>query len=107
MTLPLAPGLTPDMIPDVLMRLREVDFRLGRFERGFLSEDGIKEREWYRHLGVAPGKWTGYGATRFPALSEAIEIEHNATLAQAEVGRLVEIVETLISTLTLSLTKQD
>jgi N-acetylated-alpha-linked acidic dipeptidase len=87
---------------DSMPRLREIDIRLGRFEQGFLSETGIKDREWYRHLGVAPGKWKGYGATPFPALSEAIEIERNATLAKAEVGRLVEVVETLITTLTPS-----
>lgn len=86
-----------------MMRLREASIRLGRFERGFLSETGIKDREWYRHLGVAPGKWKGYGATPFPALSESIEIERNATLAKMEVSRLVEVVETLISTLTPSL----
>ena len=87
-----------------MMIIREISLRLARFERGFLSENGIKDREWYRHLGVAPGKWKGYGATPFPALSEAIQLDRNATLAKAEVGRLVEVVETLISTLTLSLT---
>jgi len=33
--------------------------KLIMFERGFISQDGIKDREWYRHLGVAPGKWLG------------------------------------------------
>ena len=33
--------------------------KLIAFERGFISEGGIKDREWYRHLGVAPGKWLG------------------------------------------------
>ena len=33
--------------------------KLIMFERGFISWDGIKDREWYRHLGVAPGKWLG------------------------------------------------
>ena len=34
----------------------------------------------------------GYGATPFPALSEAIEIEKDADLAEAEVTRLVRVV---------------
>jgi N-acetylated-alpha-linked acidic dipeptidase len=34
-----------------------INKKLGMFERGFLSDAGIKDREWYRHLGVAPGKW--------------------------------------------------
>jgi hypothetical protein len=25
----------------------------------FIHPAGIKDREWYRHLGVAPGKWLG------------------------------------------------
>ena len=34
-----------------------INKKLASFERGFLSDAGIKDREWYRHLGVAPGKW--------------------------------------------------
>lgn len=40
-------------------RVRAVNQKLVAFERGFISEDGIKDREWYKHLGVAPGKWLG------------------------------------------------
>jgi N-acetylated-alpha-linked acidic dipeptidase len=40
-------------------RVRAVNQKLAAFERGFISKDGIPEREWYRHLGVAPGKWLG------------------------------------------------
>jgi N-acetylated-alpha-linked acidic dipeptidase len=40
-------------------RVRVANQKLMAFERGFLSEDGIKDREWYRHLGVAPGKHLG------------------------------------------------
>jgi N-acetylated-alpha-linked acidic dipeptidase len=40
-------------------RLNDLNKRLSKFEQGFISEDGIKDREWYRHLGVAPGKWLG------------------------------------------------
>lgn len=40
-------------------RVRAANAKLVAFEKGFLHEDGIKDREWYRHLGVAPGKWLG------------------------------------------------
>lgn len=40
-------------------RVVAVNKKLISFERGFISEEGIKDREWYRHLGVAPGKWLG------------------------------------------------
>ncbi|KAG8988073.1 hypothetical protein FRB90_002974 [Tulasnella sp. 427] len=65
-----------------------INKKLSSFERGFIDPEGIKDREWYRNLVVAPGKWTGYGATTFPALSEAIEIEKNATLVEYEIKRL-------------------
>jgi N-acetylated-alpha-linked acidic dipeptidase len=40
-------------------RVRSVNQKLRAFEQGLLSEEGIPDREWYRHLGVAPGKWLG------------------------------------------------
>lgn len=30
-----------------------------------------KEREWYKHKGVAPGAWLGYGATTVSPLANA------------------------------------
>ncbi|KAK0443095.1 Zn-dependent exopeptidase [Desarmillaria tabescens] len=78
-----------------LKRLRAVNQKLIAFERGFISEDGISEREWFRHLGVAPGKWLGYGATTLPALTESITIDGNATLAKYEVVRLKDLLDNL------------
>ena len=39
--------------------VRKINKKLASFESGFIHEGGIKDREWYRHLGVAPGKWLG------------------------------------------------
>ena len=50
-------------IARVLRELRDINQSVRSFEKGFISENGIKGREWYRHKGVAPGKWLGYGAT--------------------------------------------
>lgn len=93
--------------------MHNVNKKLIAFERGFISEDGIKDREWYRHLGVAPGKWLGhlvstlyesklltailpgYGATTLPALTESLAIEKNASLAQYEAKRLTELLTRL------------
>ena len=92
--------------------VRKVNKKLATFEQGFISEGGIKDREWYRHLGVAPGKWLGmhsfrplsrrkadcilgYGATTLPALTESITIEKNATLAAEEAKRLEDLVDKL------------
>ncbi|KAI3621149.1 vacuolar protein sorting-associated protein 70 [Moniliophthora roreri] len=74
-------------------RISRSNKKLVAFERGFIDNRGIKDREWYRHLGVAPGKWLGYGATTFPALSEAIAIDKNLTAAKYEVKRLVELLD--------------
>ncbi|KAF9054950.1 Zn-dependent exopeptidase [Hymenopellis radicata] len=76
-------------------RVVKANKKLISFERGFISEEGIKGREWYKHLGVAPGKWLGYGATTFPGLTEAITLEKNLTLAQYEIGRLVSLIDQL------------
>lgn len=87
-------------------RVQRANQKLIRFERGFISKDGIKDRTWYKHLGVAPGKWLGkqeiipsssqteyvhslgYGATTFPALTEAITYEKNVTFIKYEANRL-------------------
>ncbi|KAH7344942.1 Zn-dependent exopeptidase [Rhizoctonia solani] len=79
--------------------VQAVNKKLSTFEQGFLSEEGIKDREWYRHLGVAPGKWLGYGATTLPALTEAITIDKNATLAAYEAERLTHLLEKLAKNL--------
>ena len=42
-----------------IKRVRDVNKKLVAFEKGLISEEGIKDREWYKHLGVAPGKWLG------------------------------------------------
>lgn len=49
-------------------RVQKANSKLVAFEKGFISEDGIKDREWYRHLGVAPGKWLG----GFPQFNEIL-----------------------------------
>ncbi|TFL05937.1 hypothetical protein BDV98DRAFT_648051 [Pterulicium gracile] len=80
-------------------RLGTANKKIAAFEQGFISEEGIKGREWYRHLGVAPGKWLGYGATTFPAITEALTIDKNATLAQQEADRLTKLIHELIKTI--------
>ncbi|KAH9965773.1 hypothetical protein BC827DRAFT_1368902 [Russula dissimulans] len=101
--IPHWPPHEPHRLPHKLIKaakaVRKINKKLASFERGFIHEDGIKDREWYRHLGVAPGKWLGYGATPLPALTEAITIEKNVTLANYEVIRLTEAVEKIAALL--------
>ena len=44
---------------EAAQRVQRANAKLVAFERGFISEEGIEGREWYRHLGVAPGRWLG------------------------------------------------
>ncbi|KAI0000023.1 hypothetical protein BJV77DRAFT_1058302 [Russula vinacea] len=96
---PKQPHRLPPKFIKALDAVLKINQKLASFERGFIHEDGIKDREWYRHLGVAPGKWLGYGATTLPALTEAITIEKNVTLANYEVIRLTERLEMIASVL--------
>ncbi|KAI0832612.1 Zn-dependent exopeptidase [Trametes gibbosa] len=75
--------------------VRRANEKLVGFERGFISEDGLEGREWYKHLGVAPGKWLGYGATTFPAVTEALTVDKNGTLAEKESRRLGSLLDEL------------
>ena len=43
----------------LVKRIQAVNVKSSAFERGFISKEGIKDREWYKHLAVAPGKWLG------------------------------------------------
>ncbi|KAI0321954.1 Zn-dependent exopeptidase [Amylostereum chailletii] len=96
---PHLPKKLPGRVVRLIKAIQKINHKLAAFEAGFVHEDGIKEREWYRHLGVAPGKWLGYGATTLPALTEAITIEKNATLAEYEAKRLQGAIEKLTDAL--------
>ncbi|KAI0638367.1 Zn-dependent exopeptidase [Trametes polyzona] len=80
-------------------RVQRANAKLVAFERGFIHEDGLEGREWYRHLGVAPGRWLGYGATTLPSITEALTFEKNATLAEQEARRVSELLDKLTETI--------
>ncbi|KAK2839291.1 hypothetical protein FQN49_006288, partial [Arthroderma sp. PD_2] len=43
------------------------------FGRGFVSQGGLPDREFYKHMLYAPGLDTGYAPTTFPGVSESID----------------------------------
>ena len=59
---PRKPRHPPRKLIEAAKAVRKINQKLASFERGFIHEAGIKDREWYRHLGVAPGKWLGMGS---------------------------------------------
>lgn len=79
--------------------LQKMNRAVKEFEAGFLGDEkGLQGREWYRHLGVAPGRWLGYGATTLPGLAEALALDKDVERAQVEVGRLEQAFETILRT---------
>ncbi|KAI0135366.1 glutamate carboxypeptidase [Daldinia grandis] len=57
-----------------------VNHKYRDFQRGFVSQGGLPDREFYRHLIFAPGLDTGYAPTTFPGITEAL-IAGNISLA--------------------------
>ncbi|EST04820.1 Protease-associated domain, PA [Kalmanozyma brasiliensis GHG001] len=70
-----------------LREVRATNKKLQTFEQGLISEEGLKGREWYKHLGTAPGRWLGYGATTMPGVTEAITLDKGEGL-ESEARRL-------------------
>jgi len=62
--------------------------RLKAFEMAFLSDEGLPGRPWYKHLGIAPGRWLGYGAVPLPGITEAITLDKNVDLAKHQLSIL-------------------
>ncbi|KAK9898258.1 Zn-dependent exopeptidase [Cystobasidium minutum MCA 4210] len=83
----------------LMEKLRSINKRKMGFERGFISEEGLPRREWYKHVGVAPGENLGYGSTTFPGVTEAITIAGSESLMRQELERLTGKLEAIAKTL--------
>ncbi|KAF9058016.1 Zn-dependent exopeptidase [Panaeolus papilionaceus] len=88
-------------LKQLLERIKAVNAKAVAFEAGFISDEGIKDREWYKHLAVAPGKWLGYGATTLPGLTEAITFEKDEDLVRHEAQRLEDLISKLTQRIAL------
>ncbi|OZJ03890.1 hypothetical protein BZG36_03958 [Bifiguratus adelaidae] len=65
-------------------KVKDMNDRLFQMERGFIDPEGIKGRDWYKHVVYAPGLWAGYGAVTFPTIGEPIEKGDWKEVARAE-----------------------
>ncbi|MCO5584314.1 hypothetical protein L7F22_038238 [Adiantum nelumboides] len=74
-------------------RLQRHNKRSKRLELNFIDEAGLAKRPFYKHLGVAPGRYLGYGSTTFPGLTEAVSLDGGGQAAEEEKARLVETLE--------------
>ncbi|KZT43059.1 Zn-dependent exopeptidase [Sistotremastrum suecicum HHB10207 ss-3] len=92
-------GGIPRKFIEAAKRIQRANKKLSSFEKGFISTGGLTKREWYKHLGTAPGRNLGYGATTLPGLTEAITLDKNVTQAQYEAGRLEALITSLAESL--------
>jgi Transferrin receptor-like dimerisation domain len=65
-------------------RVKKINDRLAKFERGLLDPQGIKGRTWFKHTVYAPGLWTGYSGQTFPSLAEAIDAADPSLIKETE-----------------------
>lgn len=63
-----------------------VNHKYRDFQRGFVSQGGLPEREFYKHVVNAPGTDTGYAPVTYPGITEALEAG-NVERAREWVGR--------------------
>ncbi|KAH9948392.1 Zn-dependent exopeptidase [Amylocystis lapponica] len=68
-------------------RVERANAKLATFEQGFISEEGIQEREWYKHLIV------------HQASGSALTFEQNVTLSEIEAKRVSSLLDKLSASL--------
>jgi N-acetylated-alpha-linked acidic dipeptidase len=79
---------------DALARasLREVNARLIAIERAMTLNEGLPNRDWFKHQIYAPGFYTGYGVKTLPAVRESIE-QKDWKLAEEQIVRVGKVLE--------------
>ncbi|KAK2016989.1 PA domain-containing protein [Colletotrichum eremochloae] len=65
-----------------------VNHKYRDFQRGFISQGGLPNREFYKHVVTAPGLDTGYAAVLFPGITEGIQYgDGDLTVAEEWVSK--------------------
>lgn len=75
-----------------------LNLALRNVEEALLSEKGLPQRPWYRHIIYAPGKYTGYAAVVIPGVNEALDAG-DAALAQQQLDTVTAALKNAASTL--------
>lgn len=79
--------------PSDTQTVNTINAKLRDYQRGFVSQGGLPNREFYRNVVFAPGLDTGYAPVTFGGITEAITFYHNATMAQEWVERTSSAIE--------------
>lgn len=61
-----------------------VNHKYRDFQRGFTSQGGLPDRDFFRHVVNAPGLDTGYAAVTFPGITEGIQYAENGNYTTAQ-----------------------
>ncbi|KAI9316345.1 hypothetical protein BX666DRAFT_2019438 [Dichotomocladium elegans] len=69
--------------PDMIASLNVTNQRAMYFERGFTSVEGLKGREWFKHIIYAPHMQTGYASQFFPAVADALASNSTEWIGEA------------------------
>ncbi len=72
--------------------LRDVNARLIAVERALTLNEGLPNRDWFKHQIYAPGFYTGYGVKTLPAVRESIE-QKDWKLAEEQIIRVGKVLE--------------
>jgi N-acetylated-alpha-linked acidic dipeptidase len=62
--------------------LSKLNATLRETETDFISQNGLPNRPWYKHIIYAPGEYTGYAAVVIPGVNEALEAKNAGLAAQ-------------------------
>ena len=74
--------------------------KLRDYQRGFVSQGGLPNREFYKNVVFAPGLDTGYAPVTFGGVTEAITFYKNVSMAEEWIGKTsaaIEVAARLIS----------
>ncbi|KAM5344330.1 hypothetical protein ACJ41O_012867 [Fusarium nematophilum] len=61
-----------------------VNHKYRDFQRGFISQGGLPNREFYKHVVTAPGLDTGYAAVTFPGITEGVQYADDSDFSVAQ-----------------------
>ncbi|KUJ12392.1 Zn-dependent exopeptidase [Mollisia scopiformis] len=53
--------------------IAKINQKLRSIEPGFIIDEGLPGRKWFKHIVFAPGLWLGYGGVVFPGILEALD----------------------------------
>ena len=81
-----------------LVNTAAINRSLQGLERILTSESGLPMRPWFKHLAYAPGLNSGYAATIFPGIQDALEM-NDEEQASIEVDRLEGVFQEMIEAL--------